>query len=107
MAMTTIGGTICPECSAPVKVRLIGEEACPQCESSKAWERYGEAGHKLVVRHGDIAEAEAKINREPAGSAATIRYWLPGLAALAVGVLASFFVRELLSARPLGPLAAR
>ena len=102
--MTTLGGTICPECSAPVKVRLIGEEACPQCESSKAWERYGEAGHKLVVRHGDIAEAEAKINREPAGSAATIRYWLPGLAALAVGVLASFFVRELLSARPLGPL---
>ena len=104
MTMTTIGGTICPECSAPVKVRLIGDEACPQCESSKAWRRYGEAGHKLVVRHGDIAEAEAKINRDAAGSAATTRYWLPGLAALAVGILASFFVRELLSARPLGPL---
>ena len=55
------GGTVCPECSAPVKVRLIGGEACPQCESSKAWERYGRDGHKLVIHKRDIAEAEAKI----------------------------------------------
>ncbi|GMR22724.1 MAG: hypothetical protein BMS9Abin37_1092 [Acidobacteriota bacterium] len=98
------GGTICPECSAPVKVRLIGGEACPQCESSKAWERYGEAGQKLVVRHGDIAAAEAKINRDADGSAATARYWLPGLLALAASTVAIFFVRELVSARPVGPL---
>ncbi len=104
MTMTTVGGTICPECNAPVKVRLIGGEACPQCESSKAWERYGRPGQKLVVQPRDIAEAEAKITGQADGSAATARYWLPGLLALGVGIGASFFVRELFSARPLGPL---
>ena len=104
MTMTTVGGTICPECNAPVKVRLIGGEACPQCESSKAWERYGRPGQKLVVQPRDIAEAEAKITGQADGSAATARYWLPGLLALGVGIGASFFVRELFSARALGPL---
>ena len=104
MTMSTVGGTICPECSAPVKVRLIGGEACPQCESSKAWERYGGDGHKLVIHKRDIAGAEARITGQADGSAATARYWLPGLLALGVGIGASFFVRELFSARPLGPL---
>ena len=110
MTMSTVGrtggtgGTVCPECSAPVKVRLIGGEACPQCESSKAWERYGGDGHKLVIHKRDIAGAEARITGQADGSAATARYWLPGLLALGVGIGASFFVRELFSARPLGPL---
>ena len=110
MTMSTVGrtggtgGTVCPECSAPVKVRLIGGEACPQCESSKAWERYGRDGHKLVIHKRDIAEAEAKIAGQPGSSAASARYWVPGLLALGVGVGASFFVRELFSARPIGPM---
>jgi len=98
VTMTTVGSTgatICPECSAPVKVRLIGGEACPSCESSKAWKRYGEAGCKLVVRRGDIAEVEAKINREANGSAATARYWLPGLLALAVGMASTLLIVNL------------
>jgi len=102
--MSTVGGTICPECSAPVKVRLIDGEACPQCESTKAWERYGGHGHKLVIHKRDIAEAEAKITGVPGSAAASARYWLPGLVALGVGMGASLCVRALLSARPVGPL---
>ena len=64
---TTVGGSagmICPDCRTPVRVRLIDGAACPQCESSKAWERYGAGGQKLVIGQRDLAQAEVKITGE-------------------------------------------
>ena len=108
--MTTVSGSagmICPDCRTPVRVRLIDGESCPQCESSKAWERYGGGGHKLVIGQRDLAEAAVKITGEGRAilsGAAMLSFWVPALVALGFGIGASFFVLELFSHRPLGPL---
>lgn len=100
----TAGDTVCPECNARVPVRLIGGESCPQCESAKAWERYGKGGGKLVIGRKDIAEAEAKISGGGDGVGKIAPYWLLALVAVAAVLGSGHFVSELFRARPLGPL---
>lgn len=85
-------------------MRLVGGESCPQCESSRAWERYGERGEKLVIGERDIAAAEARLGGSDGRAIANVRYWLSALVALAVASGAVYFVRDLFTSRPLGPL---
>jgi S1-C subfamily serine protease len=105
MMMTSVEGTVCRDCGSLVAVRLLAGESCPQCESSKAWERYGRRGEKLVIAPADIAEAEARLGAGDVRAIASLKYWLAGVAALAIAVGAIYCVRDLLAARPVGPLA--
>ncbi len=104
MTMTSVGGTLCPDCRSPVPVRLLAGQSCSQCESSKAWERYGRRGEKLVIGQNDIAEAESKFTRGE-GVAVAAKYWFAGITALVLAVGGIYYARDLLAARPLGPLA--
>ena len=39
----------CPRCHVRVTVSLGPGEVCPECESTAAWERYGEGGRRLRI----------------------------------------------------------
>lgn len=103
--MTTVEATVCPDCNSRVAVRLLAGESCPQCESSKAWERYGRRGEKLVIDRADIVVAEARLGEDGRGIASSLKYWLSGIVGLALAVGGGYCLRDLLAARPLGPLA--
>lgn len=103
--MNTVGGTVCPECRTRVRVRLVAGESCPQCESSRAWERYGERGKKLVIDERAIAAVEAKRDGLSDGALVTVRYWLSGVIALSIAIVAVLFGKDLFVSRPVGPLA--
>lgn len=104
MTMKSAGGGVCPDCGSSVAVRLLPGESCPQCESSKAWERYSGRAEKLIIGVNDIANAESRLGTR-GGAPAAAKYWLAGVAAFVLSLVAIFFVRDLLAARPLGPLA--
>jgi S1-C subfamily serine protease len=85
-------------------VRLSAGELCPQCESTRAWERYGRGGGRLVIDRQDIADAEARLEGSRPRFSARAGTWLLALAATAVALVAALVASELFRARPLGPL---
>jgi len=106
LAHSEIGESVCPRCAARVLVRLTGGQVCPRCESVEAWVRYGAGGRKLVIGHGDIAEADARRTGEDSRESvlANLARALPSALAVLLAAVGLIFLKGLLSPRDLGPL---
>lgn len=102
-----VGATkVCPRCGTAGPVRLLPGTVCSSCKAHDAWNELG--GEPLVIDRAAIDEAVGRRQGEAAGEPLWRRalVWLPPALALGLAGLAAWTLIRLLSARPIGPLAA-
>ncbi len=98
--------TVCPRCGNTGPVRLLPGAVCSACKAHDAWTQLD--GERLVIDRGSIDEAIRRRQGEAAGEPLWRRLlgWIPPALALGLAGLAVWNLIRLLSARPIGPLAA-
>ena len=101
-----MASNVCPRCGTAGPARLLAGAVCSACQAHDAWSQLD--GEKLVIDKGAIDEALRRRQGEDAGQPLWRRLgvWLPAALALGLGAIAAWSAMDLLSSRPIGPLAA-
>jgi len=98
--------SVCPECQTRGPVRLQPGQRCASCAAQAAWHQLGDA--PLVIDRRSIEAAVQRRAGEAAGQPLWRRslIWAMPAATLAVAAAALWCTVDVLSPRPIGPIAA-
>lgn len=97
--------SVCPACQTRGPVRLRSGQVCASCEAQAAWQQLGDA--RLVIDRGSIEEAVRRRAGETAGQPLWRRglIWALPAVTLATAAAALWWTIDVLSPRPIGPIA--
>ncbi len=98
---------VCPACQTAGPVRLAPGQVCASCEAQAAWLKLGD-GERLVIDREAIDAAVRRRQGEAAGEPLWRRAlaWAMPAATLAAAAACVWCTVDVLSPRPIGPLAA-
>lgn len=96
---------VCPSCKVAGPAQLQPGEVCVTCKTQQAWSDLGASG--LVIDRAAIADAELRRAGEAAGDPLwkIALAWWPVALTLAIAAITGWSIVELMSPRPIGPLA--
>lgn len=98
---------VCSACKTAGPVRLYPGQVCAACEAQDAWSRL-DGTDRLVIDRDSIDAAVKRRQGEAAGESLWRRLaiWATPAVTLGIAAIAGWFLRQVLSARSIGPLDA-